>query len=81
MKQENKYYIDSWLSKSSIEKIEFNDYIDTKVKEYTELGLTVYQFMGGTFVEKNDVVIYSSREPIVHFMKFIDVIDDWLLRN
>ena len=81
MIKEDKYYIDSWLNKTSTQKIEFSDYIDIKVKEYISLGLTVSQFRSGTFVEKDGVNIFSSREPIVHFMKFIDVVDEWLLHN
>lgn len=81
MIKEDKYYIDVWLSKTSTQKIEFNDYVDTKVKGYVDLGLIVSQFRSGTFVEKDGVNIFSSREPIIHFMKFIDVVDEWLLHN
>ncbi len=81
MIKENKYYIDAWLSKTSAQKIEFENYIDAKVKEYISLGLTVSMFRSGTFVEKDGVAIFSSRKPIIHFMKFIDVVDEWILHN
>ena len=78
MIKENKYYIDSWKRKTPKERIEFSDYIDNKVKTYTALGLTVSLFRSGTFVYNGDVEIFASKDVIVHFMKFIDVVDEWL---
>ena len=80
LKSDNEY-LDEWHNKSSTEKMDYLNLIDEKIKHYTELGLTVSQFRSGTFVYKDGIEIYASKENIVHFMKFIDVTDKWLSEN
>lgn len=78
----NKEYSDYWVNLSTNERLELSNEIENKWEYYRSLGYEVSTFISGTFIydsEGNE--IFLSKVPIVHFLKSIDVMDEYLNNN
>lgn len=78
----NKEYSDYWVNLSTDERLKLSNEIQNKWKYYRSLGYEVSTFLSGTFIyDSEDNEIFSSKVPIVHFLKSIDVMDEYLNNN
>ena len=76
----DKEYRDFWNNLSPKETILAVDTIERKWNEYRDLGYEVSSFLSGTFIYR-DSFEYTSREPIVHFLKSIDMVENDIIKN
>ena len=77
----DKQYIDEYLALDRNSRIEHNGEIMDKYREFEKMGFEVSSFRSATSISYGSETVYSSRVYLVHFLKSVDAVEEYIAKR